>query len=662
MSTTRRTFIGSMVATGAAVAARAVPALARRRSRKKRKPDPKWLFRDRFQRRDGNGWGWPWFNQRYGRRWTISEQRGIYRLPPTENSVYYRPNPILVLDHDVANVDLRATISMSNSSARFGLVARAQGYADYYAAHIGPGHHIRLVRCGHHDEKVLARKPFYVEANKRYRIRLQVRGVAPVRLKAKAWPVAELEPPGWNVDVTDTSAGALTQRGPFGLFAEHAVDERGATLRVSDVVAWSQERPSYTAPSITYSMAGPPQETSIKVVAKSAVPARIGFEYGPEATFTEGVRRVRAGHSSARAQTASVRLDLHGFAPSSVVHWRAWAERRNVRVYGPASSFRIGPPPGLPVRFAFGSCTRWQPSPRTSFEQARLHLADFYLHQGDLGYVPHRVIAHAPDTYQDHWIRMMLDPHFAAMARSVPIGISQDDADYGTNLADRRTLRRFTIRAHDELTANPRSGYFTFRYGDVAVFVVDARRYSTGKKVEPDKRSKLGAEQKQWLFDEMERAAADEVGLLVLASPQAFGSDNSPASWRRSYGAEWSELMDFFKNVGSPVLIVSGDAHGHRLHEYPQKNLDPSVPRIVEFVSSGTEQNKFSDDIDPTIALRKAKGSGFGLVELGPEETTAGQRTRTLTLSALRSADGTPLWAPQRYLLVRGVGIFPLGI
>jgi phosphodiesterase/alkaline phosphatase D-like protein len=255
---------------------------------------------------------------------------------------------------------------------------------------------------------------------------------------------------------------------------------------------------------------------------------------------------------------------------------------------------------------------------------------------------------------------MMMDPSFASMARAVPISMSQDDADYGVNLADRSTLRRFTIRAHDELTANPRSAYFTFRYGDMAVFVIDTRRFSTGKRVEPERRSKLGAEQKQWLFDEMRRAADGDAGLLVVSSPQAFGSDHSPASWRRGYADEWAELMDFFDALGAPVLIVSGDAHGHRLHEYPQKNLDPSVPRIVEFVSSGTEQNKFSDDIDPQILLRQAKGPGFGLVELGPEETRAGQRTRTLTLSALKSTDGTPMWAPQRYLIVRGVGIFPV--
>ncbi|HEV2755474.1 MAG TPA: alkaline phosphatase D family protein [Actinomycetota bacterium] len=658
MGTTRRTFIGGMAAAGAAVAARAVPALARRRKRKK--PEPKWLFRDRLQRRDTPGWGWPWFNQRYGRRWAVSGHRGVYGLPPTENTVYYRPNPILVLDHDVANVDLRATISMSNPSARFGLLARASGYADYYAAHIGPGNHLRLVRCGHHDEKILARKPFYVEASRRYRIRFQVRGTRPVRLKVKAWPVNEPEPPGWNVDTADASPAALTDAGPFGVFAEHAIDGRGAAMRVGDVVAWSQDKRSYTAPSITYSMAGPVQRGRAKVVAKSAVPARIGFEYGSDATFTHGVRRVWAGHSSDRAQTASAELDLAGFDASAVVHWRAWAERRNVRVYGPTSSFRMPPAAGLPVRFAFGSCTRWQPSPRRSFEQARLQLPDFYLHQGDFGYVPHRVIAHAPDTYQDHWIRMLMDPGFGALTRSTAISMSQDDADYGTNLADRNTLRRFTIRAHDELTANPRSAYYTFRYGDVAVFVIDTRRYSTGKKVEPERRSKLGAQQKRWLFDEMQRAADDDAGLLVVASPQAFGSDHSPASWRKGFAQEWAELMDFFDALGTPVLIVSGDAHGHRLHEYPQKSLDPSVPRIVEFVSSGTEQNKFSDDVDPEILLRQAKGSGFGLVELGPEETRAGQRTRTLTLTPLRSSDGTPLWAPQRYLVVRGVGIIPV--
>ncbi len=285
-------------------------------------------------------------------------------------------------------------------------------------------------------------------------------------------------------------------------------------------------------------------------------------------------------------------------------------------------------------------------------------MADFYLHQGDFGYVPSRVVDHAPDTYQDHWSRMMMDPSFSAMTREMPVSLMRDDADYGRDLADSDSLRRFTINAHDQLNANP-GPYFQTRYGDVAVFSIDCRRFSTGKRVPIEVRSKLGADQKAWLKRSMRAAADEQVGLLVVSSPQAFGSDANVESWRGGYSFEWSEMIDFFQSLGAPVLIVSGDAHGHRLHEYPQKNLKPDVPRIVEIVSSGTEQTKFFEYIDPQFLLKKAKGSGFGLVEVGAEQEAGGQRTRSLTLTAVRTSDGSPFWTAN-YLIVRGVGIVPI--
>jgi hypothetical protein len=157
----------------------------------------------------------------------------------------------------------------------------------------------------------------------------------------------------------------------------------------------------------------------------------------------------------------------------------------------------------------------------------------------------------------------------------------------------------------------------------------------------------------------MRKAVDEGMALLVLSSPQAFGSDVSMESWRGGYLSEWTELVDFFQRLGAPVLIISGDAHGHRLHEYPQKNLQTDVPRIVEIVSSGTEQNKFFDEIDPQFLLKKAKGSGFGLVELGPEQDMGGQRTRTLTLTAVKTSDGSPFWTAS-YLIVKGVGLLPI--
>jgi hypothetical protein len=253
-----------------------------------------------------------------------------------------------------------------------------------------------------------------------------------------------------------------------------------------------------------------------------------------------------------------------------------------------------------------------------------------------------------------------MDPYLAGLTRETPFGFYQDDEDYGTNMADRDTVRPFSIGAFDDMHANPGGPYFDFRYGDIAVFSIDCRRFSTGRKPPREERSKLGAEQLQWLKTKMRQAADDDdVGLLVVASPQSFGSDASPASWHRHYPAEWEDLIDFFRNLNAPVLVVAGDAHGHRLHEYPQKNLDPGVPRIVEFVSAGTEHSRFSTFNEASFILRKANGMGFGLVELGPEQTIAGERVRSLTLTAVKTRDGTPFWTAQ-YTIVRDVGIFPL--
>lgn len=658
MQHSRRRFLSGSLAAAGAVAARISPAhaLARRR---KRRNEP--FFSDDFQRKDRAGWGGAWFNQRYGRRWAIRSRRGIYRMGDTENSNSYRPNPVLVLDHDVANVDLRATLSTSNATARIGLVSRASTYADYYAAFLSPDDALRVARCGAHELKNLGKAKVRYQRDRRYRIRFQVRGSGPVRLRAKVWPVGTPEPLRWSIETTDGAREAIAGKGAFGLLFMHGTNRRATAVRVVDFVARSSERGATTKPAVAFSFAGPPRTGTVRVLAKTAVAAEVRFEVATEPTFTQVVQATDPKRTN-RAGVAKTRLDLSGFGSSSVVYWRAIARRGRKVVVGPTCTLRTPPAPGLPFRFAFGSCTRWEPSPKRSFDQARLKLPELYLHQGDFGYVLGKVIAHAPDTYQDQWTRMFLDPSIAALIREVPLGLARDDGEYGMNRADRTNLRRFTTKAHDEMNANPGSRpYYQTRHGDIAIFHIDARRFSTGKRIPERDRTKLGREQSRWLKQAMRRAVTDDMGLLIVSSPMAFGSDTRPESWRRAYSAEWAELMDFFQALGAPVLILSGDSHGHRLHEFPQKNLQTDVPRIVEMVSSGTEQNKFFNDFDPEFLIRRAKGSGFGVVEVGAEQTAGDQRTRTLTLSAVRTKDGSPFWTAN-YLVVRGVGLLPMGV
>lgn len=664
MRGTRRIFLLRASAGAAGAALHALAARAAGRRRKKKPAGPRPLFQDRFRRGDRNGWGAPWLNQRYGRHAVVKGHKGVYRLPASETSMSYRPNPVLVLDHDVAALDLRATIGRSNPTGRMGLVARAVGYADYYACYLtGSSNSLRIVRCGYYNERGFAKKSLPFPPAAKYRMRFEVKGRGPVQLRAKAWPEGQPEPAEWTVSVLDSSKSAIVERGAFGLFFAHATDGRGCTFRTSEVVAWSGHKKSVSRPEITYALAGAPKDRVARVVAKTAVPASVTFQYGPEPTLTQSVTTVAAARTDGRSGTTSAALDLSFFAPGTAVYWRAVARRGSARVEGPTSSFKTAPAEGIPVRFAFGACSRWNATPRTSFEQIRRRLPDFFLHQGDLGYVSYRSIAHSPDCYQDHWTRMILDPHFKNMVREVPVLLTRDDEEYGGDASDRTTMRKFTPAAHGAMHANPSNDYFEFRYGDIQFFVIDCRRYSSGKKGPEDKRTKLGIEQKSWLKLRMKAAVnSGDVGLLVVCSPQAFGSDFSPASWRRAYPAEWAELIDFFDSLEAAVLIVSGDAHGHRIHEYPQKNIPANLPRILEFQSAGTEQNKWSEDIDQDVLVKRAKGSGFGLVEIGPEQEVNGQRIRTLTLSAVRSADGNTHWPPSNYLIVRGLGIFPVGL
>jgi hypothetical protein len=330
MTTSRRAFLGRTIAAIGAVVFRGVPAAARRRRAL--------LFRDRFNRRKQHGWGGPWFNQRYGRHWAIRRRTAIYKFPGAVNvHTWYRPAPVFVLDHDVADIDLRAVVSASNQSSRSGLVARASGYADYYTVHLGPGDGVRLARCGPRQERLLAKKKMNFVPRRRYHIRLQVTGGPPM-VRAKVWRVGRREP-GWQLQELDASRQALINQGPFGILMQNGLNRERATFHIHEVVARSPERGAVSSPSITYSLAGPPFNggNKIKVVAKTAVPARIGFHVGSEPTLSDR-KTIRPRKASHRARTEKATLNLERFPRGSTVYWRAFAVRNGKRDLGPISA------------------------------------------------------------------------------------------------------------------------------------------------------------------------------------------------------------------------------------------------------------------------------------------------------------------------------------
>jgi hypothetical protein len=113
--------------------------------------------------------------------------------------------------------------------------------------------------------------------------------------------------------------------------------------------------------------------------------------------------------------------------------------------------------------------------------------------------------------------------------------------------------------------------------------------------------------------------------------------------------------MDFFASLEAPVLIVSGNSHVHKILERPS-GAGSSSPRVVEFVSSGTEQKDRPVVTEEDIAAKEVKANGFGIVEVGSEQGVGLDTTRTVTLRCLKSEDGTE-WFRADYLAIKGVGL-----
>lgn len=593
------------------------------------------LFSDSFGRKSTRrGWGRPWFNQRYGNKWAVSKRTGIYTLPePQANAGAFNPNPVLVLDRDVAAVTVKALVSASSSGGRFGVVARAGGYSDYYAAYLdGDVVRISRIAVNKEDELAVSAVPAVV-GGKSYWISLSVTGTgAPVTLAAKVWRPGTKEPAGPTLRAQDTAPPQEVLRpAPFGLLFFH--DDRGrgpVTFKVRRFVATSSEARAATEPRLTYALAGrserePAGTYKTRLAAKADVPADIVFHVGTNPQLTQFTVIAPAEKFS---KPITAKASLTGLAAGETVYWRAVAKSRSGgRSRSTIRSFRT-PADGGVVSFAFGSCSHLYPVARSYLEASNLDPL-FFAHLGDFGYAhgDHgATMALRSDSYQDRWIRMLDRFPVRKLHEKAAWLMLQDDHDYGAENATRATVKPFATGAWGQLSANfdGGAGYFDTRFGDVHCFFVDVHRYSDEQAVEDSAaHSILGAEQKTWLKESMRASSAP---LLVLFSPMPFwGLGPGDLTWKRAFATEGEELLTFFFGLqtdGRRVLICAGNAHA----QYIARHRDPAGGKdVVEFVSSGTDRIRVEAAtaiaadgvIDEQRAIRKLDAFGYVTLQGG---------------------------------------------
>jgi phosphodiesterase/alkaline phosphatase D-like protein len=609
------------------------------------------VFKDTFDRAStSKGWGKRWFNQRRGLKWGISKKKGFFELPsPQVGAGRHNPNPVLLLDNDLVDCDVTATLSSSNPNARYGVMARAVSYGEYYAAYL-EGSKIRLSRFGLGREQELKQASVTIRKGAPYRIRLQVTGTNPVGLRAKVWKLGTKEPKAWKVFGEESAAEhPIVRPGATGfLFLHDDIGHKPARIKVDNFSVASAQRAGKTLPRVTFAFAGRTIVNSgamrTNVVVKTDIPASVSFEVGTDANLKNPTV---VKPSKVDPRTLVSKGSLTGFSAGDTIYWRPVAVSKSGRKYhGRIRAFNAPPDSGREVRFCFGSCSKSFATNESLATAAKLN-PYFFAHLGDFGYPESALsgggsMALTAASFQDRWTRMFGAGSMTELHRSAAwIGI-QDDHDYGLDNCWSDTVRPFTVGAFDALSGNSDDRNFDLRYGDMHGFFVDTRVHADDPNA-PDGpgHSLLGGAQKTWLQDTMR--SSDALLLVVFSSQPLWGGGDGLFSWKRSFQTERKELLDLFREVQGTdrrVIVCSGNSHAHHINRFSVAGEKD----IIEFVSSGMDRrdttgaHKLDDDgiIDPVRNIKSV--DGFGYVKL---KATGNPRVE---LRAIDSTTGTDIW------------------
>jgi hypothetical protein len=526
--------------------------------------------------------------------------------------------PVLASDKETGDTEVQARVRIVGA-VEGGVIARA-GYDTAYALLVARGEAL-LCRYDVLDRTVLQSKGLDDEDDE-FRLTLIAEGdhvsgiVEPLNGSKR----------GASFEVLDDRP---LDAGFVGVLA-NPIDVGGGRVEFRAFKAASAEEPRLPVPRFLYAFTGAitpdGDRYSARVTARTSPVEPITFGYRDE----DGEGAGGAFMTEPAGRLGSVKARLDSLLPDTLYSWTPSAGEAQ----GPTISFRTPPAAGGAVRFVFASCTSGRVTAYPSFEQAAKLEPHFYLHAGDWGYADLTAVSHSPDQFQARWIRQLRDQRVSGLLRTTPLMFWQDDHDYAADNGWAETVKPFTVKAFDELHANPDDDYFDVRWGDVHVWCLDCRLHATDPEGPDDAtKSRVGAAQKAWLKRGMSRSDAP---VKVVASGMVFRNKvPDDPGWHNVYTTERDELLGFFSKLDATVFILSGDSHGQRLiHHF-------EFGELYEINSSGTDfPHGGQGNNDPAHTLVNIDDrSGFALVELEP--AGAG---RTVHVRCIANDDGSTLF------------------
>jgi PhoD-like phosphatase len=563
---------------------------------------------------------------------------GVVQLPAgLETAAPSQPVPVLLLDHESPALRAEMQFTVSNVTARPGLILAAASPHEFVGATV-EGPDLVLARYSRTTRAVLARaacRPLDAGDDRRLTMAIEGRRVSAALDEATV--DADVEPPG---------------RTP-GILLVHPLDFAPSDLRVTRYQLESGAGYAATVPVLTLALDGPPSP-SVALRAMSSVPAAVRFEWdGGQSPWQR-----------ADTQPYSAR---HEVPLRPGLRWRVRLRSLSSGAETVSEELRYSlPKSDAPLVMGAASCAKvWGERPYVGlrrFRQSAPVSPSMLVYQGDLGY-PNNIAGScylsAPDFFADRFTRFLDDPNFVSLRRQMPVSFTLDDHDYGPrNNAVHRTVAPWAIPLWSRFHADRDDrGYTDWRYGDVHCLTLDGRRYATSFRRPPKRgRTRLGHQQLGWLREVLSGSDAE---LFVIFSATTFATRDVRDTWVRGWPEEYLELMQLFVDIqqgGRRVVILSGDAHSFRVHyhPYPTAAPSPSGPGVVEMICSGLRSAGGSLALpgDPTLDPERNVHfrSGMGSIEVDPPGTRP-RRIRLRAISGDEQGDGDlfpPLVLPFR--------------
>jgi hypothetical protein len=442
--------------------------------------------------------------------------------------------------------------------------------------------------------------------------------------------------------------------GTPGVLLVAPADRKPGSLLASRYVL-SARRFRSTTPQAALLVTGTPQTNGDEIIvglrAACDVPASIQFEWSSDPAFSGAVQRSSV-HRLGPPFSARDQIVLAAARP---VYWRARFVATGSGAMGLSHAQTYKPQLGS-GRLVMGaaSCAHLWQQPAYNGLGRLLAVAPappaLLVYQGDLGYAGNSRFSsyiEAPDFYFERFTRTLSDPHFDAVRHRGPVGFTGDDHDYGQrNNAPPSRFPTWSLALWNHVHADPSTlGYYDVRFGDVHCLTLDGRRYAdpVGQPDTPAK-TKLGTTQRAWLES---RLATTDASLVVVFSADIFASRPNPDCFVFGWPDEYRRLMTAFMDAqlrGVRVVILSGDAHGLRIHHHPDPaaRAQASGLSIVEFICSGLSPRSWEpatpDDgtLDRTRSVMHHRG--LGMIDIDP----AGAPGRSVTLCAISGEEGGP--------------------